>query len=158
MAALVVGTYKQRRSNSVTRLASLLSALNLATPPPPSATSGLVLYWSWFKPQAEVKSFPAEPMKPLAANSEGKIIKNVFPSIIDAIVLDPGELVFYGGSRDGKIYIAALDAESSPGSSYRLHIIVHYLMTVSPFLAWHIVQKEICYYPDQRMAWSEFGL
>ncbi|XP_022768749.1 protein ROOT INITIATION DEFECTIVE 3 isoform X3 [Durio zibethinus] len=207
----------------------------------PSATSGHVFYWSWFKPQAEVKSFPAEPIKPLAANSEGsyivgggssgdiyfwevatgrllrkwhahyravtslvfsednsllisgsedgcvrvwslfiifddvrrqqashlyeysftehtlrvtdivmgyggssaiivsasedrtckvwslfrgRLLRNiVFPSIIDAIALDPGEHVFYAGSRDGKIYIAALNAESSPSSSYGLHII-----------------------------------
>ncbi|KAK6245229.1 hypothetical protein SCA6_008319 [Theobroma cacao] len=207
----------------------------------PSATSGHVLYWSWSKPQAEVKSFPAEPIKPLAADSEGsyivgggssgdiylwevatgrllkkwhahyravtclvfsednslvisgsddgcvrvwslflifddvrrqqashlyeysftehtlcvtdiimgygggsaiivsasedrtckvwslsrgRLLRNiVFPSIIDAIALDPGEHVFYAGSRDGKIYIAALNAESSPSNSYGLHII-----------------------------------
>ncbi|XVF36291.1 hypothetical protein REPUB_Repub19eG0045500 [Reevesia pubescens] len=206
-----------------------------------AATSGHVLYWSWSKPQAEVKSFPAEPIKPLAANSEGsyivgggssgdiylwevatgrllkkwhahyravtclvfseddsllisgsedgcvrvwslfmifddvrrqqashlyeysftehtlrvtdivmgygggnaiivsasedrtckvwslsrgRLLRNiVFPSIIDAIALDPGEHVFYAGSRDGKIYIAALNAESSPSNSYGLHII-----------------------------------
>ncbi|XVE94913.1 hypothetical protein REPUB_Repub02eG0050700 [Reevesia pubescens] len=40
----------------------------------PSATSAHVLYWSWSKPHAEVKSFPAEPIKPLAANSDGSYI------------------------------------------------------------------------------------
>ncbi|KAK9271064.1 hypothetical protein L1049_026653 [Liquidambar formosana] len=195
-----------------------------------SSSSGSVLYWSWNKPQVEIKSFPAEPIKPLASNregtyiiggglsgyiyfwevasgmllkkwhghyravtclvlsddesllisgaedgsvrvwslfmifddirreeakhlfehsfnehslcvtnivggyggcnaiivsasedrtckvwslSKGKLLRNIiFPSIIDAIALDPGEHVFYAGSRDGKIYIAALSAES----------------------------------------------
>ncbi|KAA3476466.1 protein ROOT INITIATION DEFECTIVE 3 [Gossypium australe] len=230
----------------------------------PSATSGHLLYWSWSKPQAQVKSFPAEPIKPLIANSDGtyivgggssgdiyiwevatgrllkkwhahyraitclvfseddsllisgsedgcvrvwslfmifddvrrqqvshlyeysftehtlrvtdivigygggnaiivsasedrtcklevfqtnvrlmvkdtlthllsmivwslskgRLLRNVvFPSIIDAIAIDPGEHVFYAGSRDGKIYVAALNAESSPSDNYGLHII-----------------------------------
>lgn len=207
----------------------------------PSATSGHLLYWSWSKPQAQVKSFPAEPIKPLIANSDGtyivgggssgdiyiwevatgrllkkwhahyraitclvfseddsllisgsedgcvrvwslfmifddvrrqqvshlyeysftehtlrvtdivigygggnaiivsasedrtckvwslskgRLLRNVvFPSIIDAIAIDPGEHVFYAGSRDGKIYITALNAESSPSDNYGLHII-----------------------------------
>ncbi|XP_044512249.1 protein ROOT INITIATION DEFECTIVE 3 [Mangifera indica] len=207
----------------------------------PSSSSGSVHYWSWSKPQAEVKSFPAEPIKPIAANSEGtyivgggqsgdiylwevmsgRLLKKwhahyravtclvfsedesllisgsedgcvrvwsllmifddyesqqashlylhsfsehtlrvtdvvsgsggcnaiivsasedrtckvwslstgrllrsiVFPSIIDAIRLDPAEHVFYAGSRDGSIYIAALNAESSSSSSYGMHII-----------------------------------
>ncbi|XP_021284761.1 protein ROOT INITIATION DEFECTIVE 3 isoform X2 [Herrania umbratica] len=56
--------------------------------------------------------------------SRGRLLRNiVFPSIIAAIALDPGEHVFYAGSRDGKIYIAALNAESSPSNSYGLHII-----------------------------------
>ncbi|MBA0597153.1 protein ROOT INITIATION DEFECTIVE 3 [Gossypium raimondii] len=207
----------------------------------PSATSGHLLYWSWSKPQAQVKSFPVEPIKPLIANSDGtyivgggssgdiyiwevatgrllkkwhahyraitclvfseddsllisgsedgcvrvwslfmifddvrrqqvshlyeysftehtlrvtdivigygggnaiivsasedrtckvwslskgRLLRNVvFPSIIDAIAIDPGEHVFYAGSRDGKIYITALNAESSPSDNYGLHII-----------------------------------
>ncbi|KAE8661594.1 Protein ROOT INITIATION DEFECTIVE 3 [Hibiscus syriacus] len=36
--------------------------------------SGHVLYWSWSKPQAQVKNFPVEPIKPLAANSQGSYI------------------------------------------------------------------------------------
>ncbi|XWS25600.1 hypothetical protein CRYUN_Cryun27aG0081700 [Craigia yunnanensis] len=56
--------------------------------------------------------------------SRERLLRNiVFPSIIDAIALDPGEHVFYAGSRDGKIFIAALNAESSPSNSYELHII-----------------------------------
>lgn len=47
----------------------------------------------------------------------------VFPSIIDAIALDPGERVFYAGSKDGRIYIAALSAESNSSGSYGMHII-----------------------------------
>ncbi|PON94206.1 Guanine nucleotide-binding protein, beta subunit [Trema orientale] len=38
------------------------------------ASSGSVFYWSWHKPQVEVKSFPAEQINPLAANSEGTYI------------------------------------------------------------------------------------
>ncbi|KAH9692440.1 protein root initiation defective 3 [Citrus sinensis] len=207
----------------------------------PSASSGSILYWSWSKPQVEVKSLPAEPIKPIAANShgtyiagggqsgdiymwevasgrllkkwhahyravtclvfsedgsflisgsedgcvriwslltvfeecesqrashlylhsftghtlritdivigyggvsativsasedrtckvwsllKGRLLRNiVFPSVIDAIALDPAEHVFYAGSRDGSIYIAALNAESPSTSSYGMHII-----------------------------------
>lgn len=206
-----------------------------------SASSGSVLYWTWSKPQVEVKSFPSEQIKPLAANregtyivggglsgdiyvwevasgrllktwnahyravtclvfsdddsllvsgsedgsikvwsllmifddylreqashpyehsfsehtlcitdivagyggcnaiivsasedrtckvwslSKGKLLRNiVFPSIIDAVALDPGERVFYAGSRDGKIYIAALNTESPSSRNYGQHII-----------------------------------
>ncbi|GFP91721.1 protein root initiation defective 3 [Phtheirospermum japonicum] len=56
--------------------------------------------------------------------SRGKLLRNiVFPSIIDAISLDPGEHVFYAGGRDGKIYIAALNAPVTPNSNYGSHII-----------------------------------
>ncbi|CAI9763630.1 unnamed protein product [Fraxinus pennsylvanica] len=56
--------------------------------------------------------------------SNGKLLRNiVFPSIIDAITLDPGEHVFYAGGRDGKIFIAALNAPGTSNSSYGLHII-----------------------------------
>ncbi|CAI9777764.1 unnamed protein product [Fraxinus pennsylvanica] len=207
----------------------------------PKSSSGSILYWSWNKPQVEVKSFPAGPVKPLLSNSEGtyivgggisggiylwevatgnllkkwhahyrgvtqmvfnddqsllisgsedgcvrvwslfkifgganreeaknlyeysfhehtlkvtdikigcggcnaiivsasedrtckvwslstgELLRNiVFPSIIDAIALDPWEHVFYAGGRDGKIYIAALNAPGTSNSSYGLHII-----------------------------------
>ncbi|KAK9697896.1 hypothetical protein RND81_08G068000 [Saponaria officinalis] len=36
-----------------------------------SASSASLLYWSWHKPQPEVKSFPAEPINPLVSNREG---------------------------------------------------------------------------------------
>ncbi|KAF3443545.1 hypothetical protein FNV43_RR13231 [Rhamnella rubrinervis] len=158
-----------------------------------SASSGSVLYWSWSKPQVEVKSFPAEQIKPLAANHEGtyivgggssgifddytrnqasspyvhsfsehtlsvtdvvvgygggnaiivsasedrtckvrkeglehvegKILKLLCSFNNDAVALDPGEHVFYAGSRDGKIYVAALNAESTYNNKYGLHII-----------------------------------
>ncbi|OAY22940.1 protein ROOT INITIATION DEFECTIVE 3 [Manihot esculenta] len=56
--------------------------------------------------------------------SKGILLRNVvFPSVIDAIALDPGEHVFYAGSRDGKIYIAALNADSSSSKSHWLHIV-----------------------------------
>lgn len=205
------------------------------------ASTGSILYWSWNKPQVEVKSFPEEPIKPLVSNSEGtylvgggasgdiylwevatgKLLKKwnghyravscllfsddesllisgsddgyvrvwsllmifddmrqneakhlyeysfsehtlritdivagyggcnailvsasedrtckiwslsigkllrsiVFPSIIDAVALDPGEDVFYAGGRDGKIYIAAVNAQVYSSSDYGLHII-----------------------------------
>lgn len=206
-----------------------------------SSSSGYVLFWSWSKPQAEVKSFPAEVIKPLAANhpgtyiagggssgdiyfwdvesgkllkkwhahlrsvtclmfneddsllisgsedgsirvwslfmifddlrsqqaenlyefsfsehtlrvtdlaigygvgnaiivsaaedrtckvwslSRGMLLRNiVFPSIIDSIALDPAENVFYAGSRDGKIFIAALNTGSFPTNNNGTHII-----------------------------------
>lgn len=51
-------------------------------------------------------------------------LRNIqFPSIIDAITLDPDEHVFYAGGRDGKIHIAALNADSSSSKSHWLHII-----------------------------------
>ncbi|XP_057974115.1 protein ROOT INITIATION DEFECTIVE 3 [Malania oleifera] len=56
--------------------------------------------------------------------SKGRLLRNIlFPSIIDAIALDPGEHVFYAGGRDGKIYIAALNVESTSSSKYGMHII-----------------------------------
>lgn len=56
--------------------------------------------------------------------SKGKLLRNiVFPAIIDAIALDPGEHVFYAGGRDGKIYIAALTAQGTSSNIYGLHII-----------------------------------
>ncbi|CAE6075581.1 unnamed protein product [Arabidopsis arenosa] len=36
-----------------------------------STSSGSIFYWSWNKPQAEVRSFPVEPIKALVANNEG---------------------------------------------------------------------------------------
>ncbi|XP_057427398.1 protein ROOT INITIATION DEFECTIVE 3-like [Lotus japonicus] len=54
----------------------------------------------------------------------GTLLRNiVFPSIIDAIVLDPAEHIFYAGSRDGKIFIAALNTERIPTNNYGMHII-----------------------------------
>ncbi|CAA0814350.1 Protein ROOT INITIATION DEFECTIVE 3 [Striga hermonthica] len=56
--------------------------------------------------------------------SRGKLLRNiVFPSIIDSISLDPGEHVFYAGSRDGKIYIAALNAPVTSNRNFGSHII-----------------------------------
>ncbi|KAL1546951.1 protein ROOT INITIATION DEFECTIVE 3-like [Salvia divinorum] len=50
--------------------------------------------------------------------SRGKLLRNVvFPAVIDAISLDPGEHVFYAGGRDGKIHIAALNAPMSQNSN-----------------------------------------
>ncbi|CAL9090871.1 unnamed protein product [Musa acuminata var. zebrina] len=56
--------------------------------------------------------------------SEGLLLRSItFPSIIDAIVMDPGEHVFYAGGRDGKIYIAALNAECNRNSIHGMFII-----------------------------------
>ncbi|KAG6784504.1 hypothetical protein POTOM_010200 [Populus tomentosa] len=53
-----------------------------------------------------------------------------FPSIIDAItIMDPGEHVFYAGGRDGKVHIAALNADSSSSKSHCCISSVHYLVT-----------------------------
>ncbi|XP_074560463.1 protein ROOT INITIATION DEFECTIVE 3-like [Curcuma longa] len=40
----------------------------------PSATSAPIFFWSWDKPQVEVRSFPAEPIGPLISNAEGTYI------------------------------------------------------------------------------------
>ncbi|XP_074561760.1 protein ROOT INITIATION DEFECTIVE 3-like [Curcuma longa] len=56
--------------------------------------------------------------------SKGELLRNItFPSVIDAVAMDPGEHVFYAGGRDGKIYIAALNAEGNPNSSYGVFIL-----------------------------------
>ncbi|XP_042373621.1 protein ROOT INITIATION DEFECTIVE 3-like [Zingiber officinale] len=56
--------------------------------------------------------------------SKGELLRNIlFPSVIDAIAMDPGEHVFYAGGRDGKIYIAALNAEGNPNSPYGVFIL-----------------------------------
>ncbi|CAH1427395.1 unnamed protein product [Lactuca virosa] len=58
--------------------------------------------------------------------SRRTLLRNiVFPSIIVAVALDPGEHVFYAGGRDGKIYIAELNAQttSNNNNNYGLHII-----------------------------------
>ncbi|WVZ04556.1 hypothetical protein V8G54_017902 [Vigna mungo] len=75
----------------------------------PSATSGSVLFWSWSK---------------VWSLSRGTLLRNiVFPSHIDSIVLDPAEHVFYAGSRDGKIFIAALSTESVASNNCGMHIV-----------------------------------
>ncbi|XP_048436117.1 protein ROOT INITIATION DEFECTIVE 3-like [Pyrus x bretschneideri] len=38
--------------------------------------------------------------------------KYCFPTMIDAVALDPGENVFFAGGRDVKIYVAALNARA----------------------------------------------
>lgn len=44
--------------------------------------------------------------------SSEKLLRSIeFPSIINAIAIDPGEHVFYAAGAQGKIYIAALNAE-----------------------------------------------
>ncbi|TQD86964.1 hypothetical protein C1H46_027478 [Malus baccata] len=54
----------------------------------------------------------------------GRLLRDiVFPTITDAIALDPGENVFFAGGRDGKIYVAALNAGSPLNSKYGFHII-----------------------------------
>ncbi|OAY64463.1 Protein ROOT INITIATION DEFECTIVE 3 [Ananas comosus] len=54
----------------------------------------------------------------------GRILRSIsFPAIIDAIVIDSAERTFYAGGRDSKIYIAALNVESNPHSSYGEYII-----------------------------------
>ncbi|RZB53971.1 Protein ROOT INITIATION DEFECTIVE 3 isoform C [Glycine soja] len=56
--------------------------------------------------------------------SRGMLLRNiVFPSIINCIALDPAEHVFYAGSEDGKIFIAALNTESIATNNYGMHII-----------------------------------
>ncbi|KAF3641907.1 hypothetical protein FXO38_04804 [Capsicum annuum] len=56
--------------------------------------------------------------------SREKSLRNiVFPTIIDAIALDPGEDVFYAGGRDRKIYIATVNIVADPNNNYGLHIL-----------------------------------
>ncbi|KAK7257969.1 hypothetical protein RIF29_32320 [Crotalaria pallida] len=56
----------------------------------PTASSGSVFFWSWNKPQVEVKSFPAEPLKSLSANH-------------------PGDYIAGGGGLSGHIYFWEVD-------------------------------------------------
>ncbi|KAF9610858.1 hypothetical protein IFM89_025320 [Coptis chinensis] len=162
-----------------------------------SASSGSILYWSWNKLQAEVRSFPAEPISPLVSNREGTYIigggsrgdiyywdvasgrllnkwhahyravtclvlsddesllisgsedgsvrvwslykrRNSPMNIVsqntlcvtdvvcgsgDAVQLSFQLLKIEHASRDGKIYIAALDGERTSSSSFGMHII-----------------------------------
>jgi len=54
----------------------------------------------------------------------GRLLRSiVLPTIIDTIAIDSGEYVFYAGGRDGKIYIAALNAPITSSSEYGMHII-----------------------------------
>ncbi|CAA7408171.1 unnamed protein product [Spirodela intermedia] len=56
--------------------------------------------------------------------SKGKMLRSItFPCIMNAIALDPGEHVFYGGGRDGKIYVAALTADCTSTGTYEKHIV-----------------------------------
>jgi pre-rRNA-processing protein IPI3 len=56
--------------------------------------------------------------------SKGKLLRNiVFPSVINAIAIDPGEHIFYAAARDGKIYIASLNSQCSSTGNYGMHII-----------------------------------
>ncbi|XP_078443774.1 transducin/WD40 repeat-like superfamily protein isoform X2 [Wolffia australiana] len=56
--------------------------------------------------------------------SKGKQIRLItFPCIINAIALDPGEDVFYAGGRDGKIYLAALNATCPSNGKFDEYII-----------------------------------
>lgn len=55
--------------------------------------------------------------------SRGTLLRNiVFPTVIDAIALDPAEHVFYAGGRDGKIYITALNTEKIFNDHCGMHI------------------------------------
>lgn len=47
----------------------------------------------------------------------------VFSSVIDAIAIDVGEYAFYAGGRDGKIYIAELNALTRCSTDYGKHIL-----------------------------------
>ncbi|XP_020593021.1 protein ROOT INITIATION DEFECTIVE 3 isoform X2 [Phalaenopsis equestris] len=56
--------------------------------------------------------------------SLGRLLRSItFPSIIDAVAMDPGEHIFYAGCRDGKIYIATLNAEWNHTGNYGKFII-----------------------------------
>lgn len=55
--------------------------------------------------------------------SEGTLIGNiVFSSKVYSLALDPSDHALYAGCMDGKIYIAALKAESSRGNNYQIHL------------------------------------
>ncbi|XP_050364698.1 protein ROOT INITIATION DEFECTIVE 3 [Argentina anserina] len=56
--------------------------------------------------------------------SRGTLLRNiVFPTIIDAIAMDPCENLLFAGGRDGNIYVAALNTARTGSSKYGLHII-----------------------------------
>ncbi|XP_070682840.1 protein ROOT INITIATION DEFECTIVE 3-like isoform X2 [Malus domestica] len=63
----------------------------------------------------------------------GRLLRNiVFPTIIDAVALDPGENIFFAGGRDGKIYVAALNARAHlPASMGSISSIVSRITAVT---------------------------
>lgn len=72
----------------------------------------------------------------------------VFPSIIDAIALDPGEHVFYAGGRDGKIYIGALNALAHSNSNFGPNIIgsltEHRYSNIHAFAFYKFMNGKLC--------------
>lgn len=96
----------------------------------PSAASGSLLYWSWSKPSVEVKSFPAEHIKPVAANSDGtylagggvsgdiylwevtsgRLLKkwNAHYRAVTCLVFSSSDYLLISGSEDGSIKVWSL--------------------------------------------------
>ncbi|KAH9606021.1 hypothetical protein KSS87_021038 [Heliosperma pusillum] len=95
-----------------------------------SASSGSLLYWSWHKPQPEVKSFPAEPINPLVSNREGtyligggasgniyvwevlsgKLLKKWHAHLrgVSCLVLSDDESLVISGAEDGCVRVWSL--------------------------------------------------
>ncbi|MCL7040226.1 hypothetical protein MKW94_027208, partial [Papaver nudicaule] len=56
--------------------------------------------------------------------SKGKLLRTIdFPSVINAVALDPCEYIFYAGGNDGRIYVTSLTGENTSASKYGMHII-----------------------------------
>ncbi|KAM1118937.1 hypothetical protein ACFX2B_042592 [Malus domestica] len=69
--------------------------------------------WSWDMVDAKPLSCQHLRITRVWSVGSGRLLRNiVFPTIIDAVALDPGENIFFAGGRDGKIYVAALNARA----------------------------------------------
>ncbi|XP_065018879.1 protein ROOT INITIATION DEFECTIVE 3-like [Musa acuminata AAA Group] len=93
----------------------------------PSSASCPIFFWSWDKPQVEVRSFPVESIGPLVSNSEGTYVMGGGPSgiiyqwevasgklltwwhahyrSVTCLTLSKDESLLISGSEDGSVRV-----------------------------------------------------